>query len=334
MLSSSESADVTVVVVPRERFSLARESLTSVLEHTDLPFKLVYVDGGSPVHIQNYIEQQARRRDFTLIRTERYLSPNEARNLGFANVRTKYVVFLDNDVVVAPKWLSALMRCAEETGAAVVGPLYCIGRPYHQKIHMAGGLAHFEEHDGTRRYVDKHLMGHSWLADVREQLVREPSERCEFHCALVRTDTLRAVGPLDENLLGIVETHADFCLLVRGAGGSVWFEPAAIVTYVPPPPFHASDLPYFLLRWSNEWITHGRARFAEKWGLPNDCPDLTRHDWWILSQRLRCVYPLWPMLGLLGMQRRNRVAARIARLVDALVTQPIAREQRRLGTQL
>lgn len=333
MLSSGDSADVTVVVVARERFSFARESLTSVFEHSDVPFRLVYVDGNSPAHVRNYLQQRAREKDFTLVHTDRYLSPNQARNLGFANVHTKYAVFLDNDVVVAPKWLSALVRCAEETGAWVVGPLYCIGRPYHQNIHMAGGVAHFEERDGVRRYVDKHLMGHSLLSDVREQLVRQPSERCEFHCALVRTEALRAVGPLDEKLLGIVETHADLCLLVRDAGGSVWFEPSSIVTYVPPTPLKWSDLAYFLLRWSNEWITDGRARFAEKWGLPDDCADLTRHDWWIESQRLRCMYPLWPILGVLGMQRRNRVAARITKLVDFLVTRRIVRKQQSLESR-
>lgn len=40
--------EVTIVVSPRERFSYTRESLESIYEHTKAPFKLVYVDGGSP----------------------------------------------------------------------------------------------------------------------------------------------------------------------------------------------------------------------------------------------------------------------------------------------
>jgi len=38
---------VTIVVVPRERFSLAARSLQSIYEQSDVPFRLVYVDGGS-----------------------------------------------------------------------------------------------------------------------------------------------------------------------------------------------------------------------------------------------------------------------------------------------
>jgi GT2 family glycosyltransferase len=327
-MNGSSSIDVTIVVVPRERFSLAPQSLRSVLENTEPLYKLIYVDGGSPGWVRRIIESQVRENNFTLIRSDRYLSPNEARNLGFAKVQTKYTLFLDNDVIVAPGWLNGLVRCAEETGAEVVGPLYCIGQPYHQKIHMAGGLAHFEENDGSRRYIDRHLMGHSWLKDVRYQLKREPSERCEFHCMLIRTDAMRTVGPLDEKLLGIVETHADLCLLVRNAGGAVWFEPSSVVTYVPPPPVHPSDLPYFLLRWSGDWTIRGKAHFAEKWGLRADDPDLTRHNWWIYSQRLLFVRPVWTALGVLGMQRRNRVAAGILSALDFLVTRRIARRNR------
>ena len=188
------STDVTIVVVPRERFSLAPQSLRSVLENTEPPYKLVYVDGGSPRWVRHIIESQAKEHNFTLIRSEQYLSPNEARNLGFAKVQTKYALFLDNDVVVAPGWLNGLVRCAEETGAWVVGPLYCIGQPYHQKIHMAGGLAHFEENGGTRRYIDRHLMGHSWLSDVRDQLRRGSGHCNALHLAFRGKSNIDGTG--------------------------------------------------------------------------------------------------------------------------------------------
>jgi hypothetical protein len=123
-------------------------------------------------------------------------------------------------------------------------------------------------------------------------------------------------------------------MTVREHGGRVWFEPGSIVTYVPPPPVRWSDLPYFLLRWSKEWTVPGRQRFMKKWGLPEDSTDLTRHDWWRVSQRLRCVHPLWDMLGALGVQRRNRVAAKLLGAVDFLVTRQIARRRTFQGSML
>ncbi|MFN2459727.1 MAG: hypothetical protein ABR591_03405 [Candidatus Velthaea sp.] len=62
--------DVTILIVPRERFSKTRRALESIYAHTRMPFAPVY-DGNS------------------LIRRERYLASNEARNLALPDVRTK-----------------------------------------------------------------------------------------------------------------------------------------------------------------------------------------------------------------------------------------------------
>src|SRR5688572_1977218 len=183
---------VTVVVVPRERFSATRGSLESIFRETDGSFELVYVDGGSPARIRRYLEGEAARRGFRLVRTDHYLSPNEARNLGLREVSTEYVVFIDNDVVVAPGWLSKLVECADETGAAVVGPLTCIGRPEHKVIHLAGGDVEIVEEangDGRHRAVKErmHLPGRR-VASVRSELRRSQCRLAEFHCVLARRD--------------------------------------------------------------------------------------------------------------------------------------------------
>ena len=72
-------ARATIVVVPRERFSAARDSLESVLENTEDPFELVYVDGDSPRSLRRWLEGMAEEHGFKLVRRDRYLSPNEAR---------------------------------------------------------------------------------------------------------------------------------------------------------------------------------------------------------------------------------------------------------------
>src|SRR5512134_3333559 len=133
--------DVTIVVVPRDHFSDTRESLESIYANTDLPFDLVYLDGRSPPRIARYLREQSTARGFRLIRTAHYLSPNSARNLGAQAVQTRYVVFIDNDVVVAPNWLGPLVECAEETGASITGPLSFESRPLHTHVHFAGGEA-------------------------------------------------------------------------------------------------------------------------------------------------------------------------------------------------
>jgi GT2 family glycosyltransferase len=300
---------VTIVVVPRERFSYSQTSLESLYANTHLPFRLIYVDGGSPGPIKRYLKIQAAERGFQLIRTEHYLSPNQARNIGLRGADTKYVLFLDNDVEVAPGWLPALLECAEETNASLVGPLYCIGQPVHQVIHMAGGEACIREAEGRHTLYEKHRFWNERVSDVRPQMRRESCELVEFHCLLARAEVLRRLGPLDEALFSTRE-HLDLCFTVRQAGGSVWFEPNAVVTYVVPPSFAWSDIPYYLLRWSDTWGQATLRHFEQKWNLDANVGQLNNS--WLRPHRQ---IPL----GGLRVRLQHFLGARLGdRLVDAL----------------
>jgi hypothetical protein len=257
--------DVTVVVVPRERFSATKRSLGSLFDNTPRPFRLVYVSAGAPTSVQRYLEAASEEMQFRLMTTG-YLSPNQARNVALREVSTKYVAFLDNDALVTPCWLDRLVQCAEETGAAIVGPLYLIGEIEQKLIHMAGGTLHFKEKDGHRIVYDEHR-----LADVRLDALPAPLQRSEcdfveFHCMLGRTAFLKQLGALDEGLLSLHE-HIDVGWAARTAGGTVFVEPAAVATYVPPPPLEWSDLPYFMLRWSDDWSNASVEHFRKKWGV-------------------------------------------------------------------
>ena len=215
---SMPEPQVTIVVVPRERFSHTERTLENIYKHTTFPFNLVYVAGKSPDRIQRYLEVESQRRGFHLIDGPRYLAPNQARNLGIREVNTKYTVFLDNDALVSSDWLEALVQCAEETDAWVVGPVYFIGEFERQIVHMAGGTVHVKDHDGKRVLYEEQYCLNTPLRAVRDSLLRRTCGHLEFHCLLARTDVFDKLGPLDEELLSVHE-HLDFCMAVRRAGG-------------------------------------------------------------------------------------------------------------------
>ncbi len=284
---------VTVVVVTRERFSDTRRSLESLYRNTDEPFQLVYVDGGSPGAVARYLKTEAQARGFRYLRVNRYLSPNEARNLGWGLVDTEYVAFVDNDVRFSPGWLRRLLACAGDTGASVVAPLYCYGEPVHTCVHNAGGIAHFEDHQGVRRFVEKHVAAGQQVSQLGLSLRRRPCENAEYHGVLVRSTLLDRVGPLDEAYLASAEAQVDLCLQARALGSDgVWFEPGASVTWISPPPFALSDIPFFLLRWSTAWSEAGLAHFRDKWQLDADDPFLARRRNW-MAMRRRLVTEQW-----------------------------------------
>jgi len=266
----SEQPKVTIVVVPRERFSCTRRSLESVLAQTQYPYDLIYVDGNSPRPVRRYLAQKAEEQGFQLLRTEQYLYPNQARNLGLAAATTPYIVFLDNDVIVSPGWLESLIRCAEETDAAVVGPLTCQYEPIHENIHFAGGEAHvWVDKTGRRRLREKMYDQGKAVATVQERLQRTETELAEFHCVLVRRSIFEQLNQLDEQMLNTKE-HLDFCMTVRELGQTVYFEPESLVTYVPGPPLKPSDLHFYMLRWSDAWTISSLKHFQQKWDLAED----------------------------------------------------------------
>ncbi|NJK61925.1 MAG: glycosyltransferase [Synechococcaceae cyanobacterium SM2_3_1] len=267
---NSPQPQVTLVVVPRERFSLVQTSLESVYTHTQIPFDLIYIDGNSPPYVRRYLQQQAQERQFQLLRLDHYLSPNQARNLGWKQVRTPYLVFLDNDVIVSPGWLQSLVECAETTGAGIVGPLVCEGEPIHQKVHCAGGENHiWQDRLGTRHLREKMYSQGKTVDQVLPHLQRQPTELIEFHCMLVRTNLRDQVGLLDEGMLNTKE-HLDFCMTTLQAGQRVYFEPSSLVTYVPGSPTTWGDLVYYMLRWSDQWQLASLEHLRRKWDLAED----------------------------------------------------------------
>jgi cellulose synthase/poly-beta-1,6-N-acetylglucosamine synthase-like glycosyltransferase len=285
MSASQMRPDVTIVVVPRERFSVSARALETLYERTRYPFSLVYVDGGAPRSVRRQLELASRRHGFSLIRRDRYLTPNQARNLALRQVRTKYVVSLDNDVLVTRGWLDGLVRCAEDTGASVVGPVTCIGEPECEIVHSAGGVAHVAEWGTRRHFVHQNHFEYSRLDNVLPLLARRETEMVEFHCMLIRTDVLARIGALDEEILNDPH-HVDFSMTVREAGGSIYLEPAAVVTQLAPPPVPWSDLPFFLQRWNEPATRRSLEHFRRKWRLPDDDPSVAAFSQWLVDRRL------------------------------------------------
>ncbi|MDX1944583.1 MAG: glycosyltransferase [Pirellulaceae bacterium] len=328
----------TILISPREQFSQARASLESILAHRDEPVDIVYVDAGSPPKLRDWLARKAREHDFTLLRTDLCLSPNKARNLGLAQVRTPYVAFVDNDVLVTPGWLEKLVECAQSTGADVVSPLVCEGDPRAQIVHCAGGETGVktEVRKGvvSRRFIEKiHHQGHP-VSEVRPQLRRQPTGLAEFHCMLVRTSVFERIGPLDEGQLNTKE-HCDLCLQVERTGGRVWLEPDSLVTY----DYRGrrlSDLPFFMLRWSDQWELDSLENLRRKYELTADDEyyktRVNKRGW-------RRRHKIWrPLVTRLCLGRRVRwledLLVRIDCLYNRRLTDHYAREVRTLRPQV
>lgn len=267
---------VTVAVVPRQRWSLAVRSLTAVIERMPTGTELIYVDGGSPEVVSDELRSMVESVDGVWIRRDCVLSGNEARNLLVDQLSREFVVFIDNDALPGDGWIERLVECADDTGAAVVGPLILHG-PSEEfgQIHVAGG--EIEIVDGVMTRNDRH---HSYeqIDDVEDELVRCETTQLEFHSIMLRTDFALSIAPFDEALLTFGD-HEDVVLLALADGLGVWFEPASRVTYLTMIRLDEGEVGYWQMRWCEDWNRRSLECFAQKWDIAVD-------EGWTLEARL------------------------------------------------
>ena len=264
--------DVTIVVTQRERFGMTELSFANLLENTPCDLPVIYVDSGSPKSVQKYLQRLAADGLIEWCRVDRFITPNEARALGLSRVKTKYAVFIDNDLVFQPGWLEHLVDCAERRDAAAVIPLTCEGWPPHSVIHQAGGQCLAVETDSAGRPASKIVdaMFHQGetvasAADLKEM----ETDHLEFHCVLLRCQSVIEAGGFDAKMKSTKE-HVDLAICLRKLGFSIWLVPKSVVTYVFPckaQPVSLDDLPFLLYRWSEEFGQQSWDRLIEKHGL-------------------------------------------------------------------
>jgi glycosyltransferase involved in cell wall biosynthesis len=284
---------VTVVMTARERHALSLRAIDSVRANTAPPYRFLYLDVQSPAALRAELRSRADAGQLELRSYDEPLWPQAARRSVLDELSGDYVMFIDNDVVVEPGWLDALLRCADETGAGIVAPLYLwsdgIGRP---TIHMAGGRIVAQETPEGRVLDESH---HLMNADPeREVLVRRRCDFAEFHCMLVRRSLLRDPRMLDPDIRCVHE-HIDTALVAGELGAEIWLEPAARVTYLAFAPYTLDDLPMLRSRWDADEGEASIAAFSRKWRVIDDARSFggVRH---FLDRHVARIDPIRPAL--------------------------------------
>jgi hypothetical protein len=286
-LRAHVSADVTVAIVPREKFSCAALNLQSLLTNTSEQFELLYIDGGAPLNRRREVDSILAATPHTLVRTDRYLGPFEAMSIAIDAVQTEYLVIADNDIYFKLGWLEALRRCAEQEGADVVSPLVLIGDVDTLVIHVAGGKSHVASVSGARQIVHEQYLEHHRIDEVQLELTRGRTELVESHCILARTSTWRALGELDP-AIGHAANVEELSRRFAENRAGVWFEPASQVVYLfyDGMRFDRSDVDLMNHVWSESWTKRDR-QWQQTQYLLDPLPDDRRRpeEWWLADHR-------------------------------------------------
>lgn len=177
--------------------------------------EIIVVDNASTDGSAEIIEQSYR--GVKLIRREENRGPPVARNVGFSVAQSQRVLFIDNDVSVAPDCIERLSATMDETRAAVVMPRVC----YAQRRDII-------QYDGA----NCHPLGLMVLSN-QDRPVAQADSSVRFMnsvvtaCILVDRAHLTMPELFDEDFFFNYEDH-DFGLRCSVAGAKIASAPEAL----------------------------------------------------------------------------------------------------------
>ena len=101
-----------------------RDAVESIFQHTDFPHELIVVDNGSTDGSVEMLKNfNARGMIKELLLADRNLGYAGGNNSGLKLAHGEYIVFVNSDVIVSPRWLGRLLRHFGDPSVGAVGPV-------------------------------------------------------------------------------------------------------------------------------------------------------------------------------------------------------------------
>jgi GT2 family glycosyltransferase/Flp pilus assembly protein TadD len=252
---SAKSFACSIIIPTWNKVDLTMQCLTALASNTgNVSFEVIIVDNGSTDGTQEYLSTVGG--DVQLVLNKENLGFAKACNQGARAARGKYLVFLNNDTIPQPGWLSSLVSEVDahpEVGIVGSKLLYPDGTVQH------AGVVRDSQH-----LLPYHIYK-SFAGDHPAVNQRREFQIVTAACLLIRRALFEEVGGFDEAYVNGFE-DADLCLKVREQGHVVVYQPRSVVVHL------ESQTPG---RKQNE--DANAARFLDRWGTQWWAVDEDRH---------------------------------------------------------
>jgi GT2 family glycosyltransferase/glycosyltransferase involved in cell wall biosynthesis len=270
---------VTIVVIGLRDAPMLLECLTSIYEHAIGVTYDVHIVLSDPTE-RLHTEVERRVSGAKVSRFQANLGFARAVNFAAGKSRSRYIALLNDDCLVLPGWLEALVETMGRRPTAGV---------------LCGKLLY---PDGTLQEAGSVLWANG-LTDAIGHGSLEPvmdfERRVDYGSAcslLVRRDVWELVGGLPDAYYPAYFEDVDFCLSAAEKGWETWYQPKSVA-------FHhrstssSSELKSFLSE-------RARMKFLERWGhvLPEREPQgqVERAVWKAMGSPIRVLVidDIWP----------------------------------------
>ena len=217
-----EQVAASIIIPTYNNLELTQNCLESIWQHTPRHLcELIVVDNGSTDATPAFLERLAASGRIRLIANDTNLGYAKACNQGARAARGHYLLMLNNDTLVTPGWLEALIETAEsDDQVAAVGAklLYPDDSVQHAGVvfNQAGKVYH------QYRFFHR---DHPAVNKTREFQVLTAA------CLLIRSSVFFQAGLFDENFRNGFE-DVDLCLRIRQSGYRLLYNPNSVIYHL------------------------------------------------------------------------------------------------------
>jgi GT2 family glycosyltransferase len=218
--------EVSVVVLNFNGLSDTKKCIRSLFASKYRNIKIYVVDNGSDRNELATLKEMFGSRKIVYIQNKTNLGYTGGNNAVIATLKSKYVAFVNNDVVVTPDWLSPLVRYMEAY------PKVAVSQP---KILWMRKKTHFDYAGACGGYLD--MLGYPFtrgrIFNTLERDVGQYDQVADVFWAsgaamLVRASIFKKVGMFDTRFFNYME-EIDLCYRINKAGYRIVCVPSAHV---------------------------------------------------------------------------------------------------------
>ena len=116
---------ISIVILTFNQLNFTKECVKSIQMHTLEPHEVIFVDNGSKDGTVSWLCELVRENPhYGLIENRENLGFAKGCNQGIEAATGKYLLLLNNDVVVTEGWLLGMLECLNRhPGIGIVGPM-------------------------------------------------------------------------------------------------------------------------------------------------------------------------------------------------------------------
>ncbi|WP_437589204.1 glycosyltransferase [Sorangium sp. So ce1000] len=205
----------SVIVVTWNNLQYTARCVDALLRTLPSDAEVIFVDNGSEDGTAAYLADVARRLGDAAktVFLDENLGLAGGANRGLEIAAGDYLVLLDNDVVVTPRWLEGLRECMEEAPRAVPGA---------RRVGLVGPVTNSargpQKVQNPPPFHPDALNEHA--AEHREAFRRRwaPSFVLATFCLMIRREVVAEIGGLDERFFPLGHEGADLVLRAQERG--------------------------------------------------------------------------------------------------------------------